>query len=283
MKDCMLSVGKIQIFGIRDGYFHLDGGAMFGVVPKSMWSKTCPADEENLIKLGLNCLLIRTPEALILVETGVGSYLKKNFYQYYGVERNPELSAELIRLGTSPDDIDFVVNTHLHFDHCGGNIKAEHDGTFVPAFPNALYIIQRCEWENAVNPCSRDRVSYVPHTFLPLQQAGCLQLVEGENEIHPGITVIPAAGHTAGHQCVKVSSEGETFLFLGDMVPSAAHTALPYIMSYDLFPTETYENKERFLMQAVSGGWIVAFSHEVNNFFGRIRLSGKRFVFESLK
>jgi len=282
MTDCSLLIGKIQIFGIRDGFFFLDGGAMFGVVPKVIWNKTCPADNDNLIKLGLNCLLIRTPETLVLVETGVGAHLKKKLYAYYAVDRNPELPAELNRLGIEPPDIDIVVNTHLHFDHCGGNITASEDGTFVPAYPNARYVIQRGEWENALHPCSRDRVSYVPHTFLPLEPSEHLQLVDGEDEIATGITVFPAAGHTAGHQCLKVESEGETFLFLGDMVPTAAHIALPYIMSYDLFPTETYENKERILQQAVTGDWIVAFSHEIEHFFGRVRRPGKRFIFEPL-
>jgi glyoxylase-like metal-dependent hydrolase (beta-lactamase superfamily II) len=277
-----LTLGRLKIHGLRDGFFYLDGGAMFGVVPKMLWQKMLPADEENRIKLGLNSLLVDTGEKRILVETGIGSSLRPKLAAYYSVERDPGLLGSLRQLGYEPDDIDFVINTHLHFDHCGGNTRKNEDGDFIPTFPNALYVIQKCEWETGNNPSARDKPSYIASTFLPLQEQDKLWLVEGETEILPGIEVVLAVGHTRCHQCVKINAPSQTVFFLGDMIPTSAHVGLPYIMSYDLYPMSTLESKERFLEQALQEDWIVAFNHDPDHYFGKIAKINDKYNFQPI-
>ncbi|MCJ7680898.1 MAG: MBL fold metallo-hydrolase [Candidatus Aminicenantes bacterium] len=278
----IIQMKDITVTGLRDGFFYLDGGAMFGVVPKVLWQKLMPADGDNRIRLGLNSLLIRTPDALILVETGIGTILKQKYYEFYSIQREPGLMGELHRLGVEPEDIDIVINTHLHFDHCGGNTVKNAHGEIVPAFPNARYIIQKGEWEAAVSPTPRDRASYLKQNFVPLAEAGVLQLIDGDTSITPGIDVVIAVGHTARHQCVRITDGDQTVFFLGDLVPTSAHVGLPYIMSYDLFPLDTLQTKERLYEKVSSRDWIVAFNHDPNLYFGHIRLMNQRFDFEPL-
>jgi glyoxylase-like metal-dependent hydrolase (beta-lactamase superfamily II) len=193
------------------------------------------------------------------------------------VEREPGLIGELEAMGMGCEDIDFVINTHLHFDHCGGNTFRSADGRFVPRFPKATYIIQKCEWEAGINPSGRDKPSYYDVYFAPLAEHKQVELVVGDREVVPGVEVVLAEGHTACHQCVKVVSGKQTLLFLGDMVPTSGHVGLPYIMSYDLFPQTTMETKERFLRQAVEEDWVVAFNHDPDLFFGRIFIQKRKF------
>jgi len=180
-----LTLNKFKICGLRDGFFSLDGGAMFGVIPKVLWEKKCPADEKNRIKVGLNSILIDNKKDLILVETGIGAQLKQKVYEYYSIQREPGLIASLQKLGVEPEDIDFVINTHLHFDHCGGNTFLNDKGEFVPTFPQAKYIIQKGEWDYAHHPSPRDEASYLSQFFLPLKEHGLLELVEGNTSISP--------------------------------------------------------------------------------------------------
>ncbi|TES86324.1 MAG: MBL fold metallo-hydrolase, partial [Candidatus Aminicenantes bacterium] len=257
-----ISLGKFEIYGLRDGFFFLDGGAMFGVVPKTLWEKKFPADEKNRIKLALNSILIKTAKELILVETGIGGDLDPKFYDYYSVERKPGLVLSLEKLGYQAEDIDLVVNTHLHFDHCGGNTSKNEKGEDAPTFPKARYIIQKGEWEDALHPSERDKASYLEQNFLPLERHGLLQLVDGNKEISEGVEVIVVPGHTSRHQCLKVSTGGKVFFFLGDLVPTSAHVGLSYIMSYDLFPQQTLENKREYFDQAIEEDWILAFNHD---------------------
>jgi glyoxylase-like metal-dependent hydrolase (beta-lactamase superfamily II) len=282
MTSDKLKLGEFDIWGIRDGYFYLDGGAMFGVVPKTLWEKKCPADSANRIKLALNSILIKTPAALVLVETGIGTKMDQKFSGIYCVQTEPGLLASLSKVGYKPEDIDIVVNTHLHFDHCGGNTIRNEAGAVVPAFPRARYIIQRGEWEAAINPNEREKSSYLPENFMPLKEHGHLELVEGNTMIAEGIEVVLAAGHTARHQCVKVRSQGKTLFYLGDMVPTASHIGLPYIMSYDLYPLDTLESRKRFYQQAIAEDWILAFVHDPAHFFGKVRKSEKKFEFQPL-
>ncbi len=274
-----LFLGKFKIYGLRDGFFYLDGGAMFGVVPKVLWQKKYPADKENRIKLGLNSLLIDTGRSLVLVETGAGADLKQKMVEYYSLERELGLIDALGNVGVGVDDIDYVINTHLHFDHCGGNTKKKESGEFVPVYSQAKYIIQKVEWKTALNPSARDKPSYLPQYFRPLKENGLLQLEEGISEVTRGVEVIPVSGHTAGHQCVKIYAEDQVIFFLGDLIPTSAHINLPYIMSYDLYPLETLKNKEIYLKQAVEEEWIIALNHDADYFFGRVALKNGKYIF----
>ena len=201
-----IALGQFEIHGLRDGFFRLDGGAMFGVVPKPLWEKKFPSDDQNRIKLALNSFLIQKSDLLILVETGIGSDLDQKIFKYYSVEREPGLVGALQRLGYQAEDINFVINTHLHFDHCGGSTHKNAEGEYVPTFPQAKYIIQKGEWGYALHPSERDRPSYLKENFLPLEKFGQLQLVDGNTEIAEGVEVRLVPGHTSRHQCVKVHS-----------------------------------------------------------------------------
>jgi len=277
-----ISLGQLDIYGLRDGFFFLDGGAMFGVVPKTLWEKKFPSDEKNRIKLALNSVLIKAAKELILVETGIGTDLEPRFYDYYSVERKPGLVLSLEKLGYKAEDINFVINTHLHFDHCGGNTYKDEKGDDVPTFPKARYIIQKGEWEYALNPSERDKPSYLEQNFLPLEKHKLLQLVDGDKEISEGVEVIVVPGHTSRHQCVKVSSEEKVFFFLGDLVPTSAHVGLSYIMSYDLSPQETLESKKRYFDKALEEDWILAFNHDPEHFFGKVKKVNNKYTFEPL-
>jgi glyoxylase-like metal-dependent hydrolase (beta-lactamase superfamily II) len=277
-----LRLGEFTVYGLRDGFFFLDGGAMFGVVPKTLWEKKCPADPHNRIKMGLNSILVKTPRALVLVETGIGPKLGRKLSGIYCVQREPGLLGALSGLGFKPEDIDFVINTHLHFDHCGGNTVIDEKGAVVPAFPRARYIIQRGEWEWATHPHERERTSYQPDNFRPLAEHGLLELVDGDAEVASGVDVVMAPGHTARHQSVKVRSGGKTLVYLGDLVPTSAHIGLAYGMSYDLDPLGNLETKKKVYEQAIAEDWILAFVHDPVYYFGRVKKSDTRYVFQPL-
>ncbi|MBA7492381.1 putative quorum-quenching lactonase YtnP [subsurface metagenome] len=272
---------NFEIHCLRDGFFHLDGGAMFGIVPKILWEKKCGADSKNRIKLGLNSMLINTRKELILVETGMGAEIDQKFFDFYSVERKPGLIASLQKLGFQAEDINFVINTHLHFDHCGGNTLRDEKGEFVPTFPKAKYIIQKGEWEYALNPSERDRESYLTQNFLPIEKHGLLQLMDGNAEISKGVEVLLVPGHTSHHQCVKVYSEGKVLFYLGDLVPTSAHVGLSYVMGYDLFPLDTIKSKKKIFEQAIEEDWILFFTHDPFYFFGKVKKIKNKFQFHT--
>lgn len=274
-----LEIGDIEIIRLVDGTFRVDGGAMFGVVPRTLWAKRAAPDAENRITLALNCFLIRTPEATVLVDTGVGPDVDRRYADFYSFERDPGLFGLLAGLGLGPDDIDIVVNSHLHFDHCGGNTLRTAAGRWAPAFPKARYVVQRGEWEQALHPIERDKPSYFPARLRPLGESKALSLLEGNAPVTPGVEAVLVPGHTAFHQGLKVVSGGRTFFFLGDAVPTAAHLDLPYIMSYDLYPVETYDNKKALLERAEAEGWFLAFSHDLHRPIGSLRRAGRHLDF----
>ena len=278
-----ITLGKFEIYGLRDGFFYLDGGAMFGVVPKPLWAKLFPADESNRIQMGLNSVLIRRDKELILVDTGIGSLIPPKFLEHYAIERTPDLLESLKDLGFSPEEITTVINTHLHFDHCGGNTYRDAEGNIVPTFSNAVYVIQKGEWKYAHNPHFRDRVSYFKDTFVPLKEHGQLRLVDGDTKITRGVFVDLMPGHTSFHQGVRVRSGEETLVFFGDMVPTSAHLGLGYIASYDLFPVTTLETKVTFFKKAVKENWIIAFDHDPMHYFGRVKKVKEKYIFEPLQ
>ena len=271
-----LPIGAIEIVRLLDGTFKVDGGAMFGVVPRTLWASRAAPDRENRITLALNCYLVRTPKATILLDTGVGPDAGRRYADFYSFDRRPGLLAALDELGIGPEDIDVVVNSHLHFDHCGGNTVKTDEGKWVPAFPRARYVVQRGEWEQALHPVERDRPSYRPAALKPLAEAGRLDLLDGDGPVAPGVEAVLVAGHTAVHQGVKVSSGAAAFFYAADAVPTAAHVDLDYIMSFDLFPAATFEAKKALLARAEAEAWALGFSHDLRVPFGRLRRVGKR-------
>jgi len=255
-----VKLGDLEFHIIVAGQLRLDGGAMFGVIPRTMWERKMPPDARHRITLAMNCLLIHTAGKCILVETGAGNKLDPKLREIYGVD-GPHLTDGLQKYGVRLEDVDIVINTHLHFDHCGGNTRVEND-KIVPAFPNATYIVQKGEVEHATRPNERDRASYFPENFAPLQAAGLFSLIEGDTVVAPGVELIRAPGHTADMQCVKLTGGGKTAFFFADLVPTTAHLPLPWIMGYDLYPMTTLENKKRWIPQVVREGWLALFAHD---------------------
>jgi len=274
-----MNVGDFKLYSLFDGYFGLDGGAMFGVVPKPLWEKTNPPDERNRIKLALRPLLIITPKERILIDTGIGDKYDQKFADRYRIERLDNLHNSLKNNGLDERDISMVILTHLHFDHCGGSTRNE-GGKIVPTFPNARYFVQEAEWNEALNPNRRSRASYLPENFLALKEAGQLELLNGSVEILPGIELIHTGGHTRGMQIVKISSGSQTALFWSDMIPTRGHIPVPYIMGYDLYPLDSMEQKEKLLRQAIAEGWISFLEHDPEVVAGRISSDNDKYRFD---
>jgi len=259
----MIDFGEFQLDLLNDGFFKLDGGAMFGVVPKVLWQKTNPPNEQNRILLGLTCWLIKSRQDVIVVDTGVGDLYDDKFRAIFEIERpTGGLIGDLQRRGLSPQDVTKVVLTHLHFDHCGGNCFQSDDGSMKPTFPNATYFFQKGEFDYAKNPDPRSKASYLPHNWEAVQSAGQLQLLDGDEQIVPGVSVQVTGGHTRDHQIVKVHADGRTACFLADLAPTSSHLRTPYVMGYDLYPKTTMEVKERVLRQALKENWLLFFQHD---------------------
>jgi glyoxylase-like metal-dependent hydrolase (beta-lactamase superfamily II) len=254
-------LGDMEVRYLRGGTFGLDGGAMFGVVPKPLWAQKSPPDDRNRIRLVANSLLVRTGGKIILIETGNGTKWNAKLRDIYAVEEGDPLMASLRNSGASPEQVDFVINTHLHFDHAGGNTRLAADRA-VPAFSNARYIVQRAEIEHALRPTERDHASYFPENVTPITDAGQWQPVEGNTEILPGISVERIPGHNANIQAVKLSGGGKTIVFIADLIPTRHHLPLPWIMAYDLYPMQTLETKRKWVADIVRNGWTVVFGHD---------------------
>jgi glyoxylase-like metal-dependent hydrolase (beta-lactamase superfamily II) len=275
-------LGRWRIHAIQAGGQRLDGGAMFGVVPKTLWERRIPADERNRIQLGMRCLLIEHEIGLVLIDTGAGNKENDKFYEIYGIENvgvpgPTRLEDGLRQLGVDRADIVLVINSHLHFDHAGGNTTRDADGKVCPTFPNARYVVQAGEYQYATHTNERTAGSYFPHNFVPLHEAGLFDFVDGEHEIIPGIRAIPTPGHTPHHHGLLVESEGERAFYIADLVPTAAHLPLPWIMGYDVEPLVTLETKRRILARAVSEDWLIVFEHDAVTAWSRIQHDGKSY------
>jgi len=257
-----LKLGDLEFHVVPDGHIYLDGGAMFGIVPKPLWEKKVPADSRNRIRLGLNCLLIRAGGKRILVETGAGGKWNAKLRDIYALD-GPFLEEGLREYAIAPGDIDIVVNTHLHFDHCGGNTQWEKDKA-VAVFPNARYVSRKGEFENAMHPNERTRATYFPENYAPMAETKQLQLIEEDTEIAPGVELICAPGHTADMMCVKLSGGGKTAFLLADLVPTRAHLPFAWGMGYDLFPLTVIENKRKWLPRIVREEWVALFVHDAD-------------------
>jgi glyoxylase-like metal-dependent hydrolase (beta-lactamase superfamily II) len=272
-----MQFGDYRVEIIPDTEFRLDGGAMFGVVPRNLWSRFCPPDDQNRIRLNMNCLYIEAGSERVLIETGIGEKWSDKQAAIYGIERQRSLGESLQAIaGCGPEDITIVVNTHLHFDHAGGNTALNEQGKAVPAFPNARYLVSRAEFTHAEAPTERDRASYLPDNWRPLQDAGQLELKEPNYEVMPGLRMETHPGHNRSMQCPRLARGSQTLFGFADLVPTRAHVQFAWIMGYDLFPVETLETKKRLLPQAAREGWQCLFYHDPDMPLARITLDDQK-------
>jgi glyoxylase-like metal-dependent hydrolase (beta-lactamase superfamily II) len=276
------TVGSLRIHALQAGLQQLDGGAMFGVVPKTLWERKIPADERNRIPLGMRCLLIEHPDGLVLIDSGAGNKENEKFYGIYGIENSPisgvgptQLESALGQAGFDPADVTLVINSHLHFDHAGGNTRKDAAGEVVASFPNARYVIRRGEWDWAHRTNERTSASYFPHNFDPLMAAGVVELVDSDADILPGVSLRRTPGHTPHHQGILIESGAERYFYLADLAPTTSHVPLPWIMGYDVEPLVTLETKRQLWAEAAREGWTMVFEHDSVNAFGRIVADGK--------
>ena len=293
-------LGRWTVHELQAGGQRLDGGAMFGVVPRTLWERRIAPDERNRIPLGMRCLLVEHESGLVLLDTGAGNKEDAKFYGIYGIENRAPvaaggdaggaaaddrafaqageptmLEAALAAAGFAPADVALVINTHLHFDHAGGNTTRTADGRVAPAFPNARYVVQAGEYGYATATNERTAASYFADNFVPLHEAGRLDLVDGEREVVAGIRLLPTPGHTPHHQSVLLDGGDGPALYAGDLVPTQWHVPLPWIMGYDVEPLVTLETKRRILGRAVAEEWLVVLEHDATVAAGRVRRDGK--------
>ncbi len=253
-----VSIGDFELSALSDGTYRLDGGAYFGVVPKTLWSKKVPADDNNRVLSGLNSVLVRTAEMNILIETGIGNKLPEKMAQIYG--QPAQLLDSLSVAGLAPEDIDIVINSHLHFDHCGWN-TVRRNGSVAPTFPKAKYYAQEGEWKHA-HENQRDGVSYFTANYDPLVESGQMQLLHGNQEIAPGISVEVFPGHTRDMQAILIQSSGKTACYISDLIPTSAHLDVNWVMAYDLYPMESIQSRKRFYSRAIPEKWLTMFTHD---------------------
>jgi len=273
------TLGDFELITLSDGFIGLDGGAMFGVVPRTLWEKRLPPDDSNRIPLGMRPLIVRTGKTNLIIDAGCGDKMDAKSAQIYKLDRRYHLDHAFAAAGLSPDDIDIVVASHLHFDHVGGFTKFGKDGSIVPRFPKAKYIAHRAEWEDATHPHERNRASYLQENFVPLKDAGVLTLVDDAAEIIPGVRYRRSGGHTANHQVVVIESGGRTAVFTADMYPTSVHIPDPWVMGYDLYPMDTLAFKRAFAREAVEREYLLFFEHDPSMAAGYLReKDGKRFV-----
>ncbi|MEZ5317634.1 MAG: MBL fold metallo-hydrolase [Vicinamibacterales bacterium] len=270
-----LTFGDLRVDSLSDGGFRLDGGAMFGVVPKPLWERRAPADERNRIRLGLRPLLVRGGGRVVLIDAGIGDKMSDRDADIYALDRERHLDHSLAAAGITARDVTHVVATHLHFDHCGG-FTTLMDGVLVPRFPNARYLVRRQEWEDATHPHERNRASYLQENFLPLAEAGVVDFHEADGELLPGISAVRTGGHTMHHELVRIESGGRVGVFVADLIPTTAHVDEPWIMGYDLYPMDTLMFKKRFLAEAIAGEYVIFFEHDPAVPAGIIRQDGRR-------
>lgn len=259
MNNTTRSFGDFELTILSDGFYVSDGGAFFGVVPKMLWQKKVKADESNRIYAGLNSVLVRTGKQNILIETGIGNKLSDKMKSLY--DPKEKLLENLHITGLAPEDIDIVINSHLHFDHCGWNTVYKN-GRAVATFPKAKYYVQEGEWRHACLQLERDRVSYISDNYDPLLSSGQMQFLNGATQITPGISVVVYPGHTRNLQAIFIRSGGQTACYISDLIPTTWHLNITWVMAYDLFPLETIENRKRYYKEALSQNWLTIFTHD---------------------
>jgi glyoxylase-like metal-dependent hydrolase (beta-lactamase superfamily II) len=273
-----VDLGDLQLTPLLDGYFRLDGGAMFGVVPKPLWEKRAAADERNRITLAMRPLLVRG-ERLMIIDAGAGDTMDPKSAGIYALDRAENLDVSLARAGVAAEAIEIVLASHLHFDHAGGFTCRDNDGMLRPRFPNARYLVNEGEWDDATHPHERNRASYMPHNFMPLQHGGVIDFTRGDERIMPGVRVRRTGGHTRCHQIVYIESGSRTAVFTADLMPTTAHVDEPWIMAYDLYPMETLAFKRHFVREAIDREYLIFFEHDPKIPAGIIReTNGKKHV-----
>jgi len=273
-----MKFGDYRVEVIPDCEFRLDGGAMFGVVPRNLWAKACPPDEQNRIRMNMNCLFIEGHGERILIDTGIGDKWSDKQRTMYGIDRQQSFAESLHAIaGVSPEEITIVINTHLHFDHAGGNTSLNKSGVASASFPNASYFVSRSEYEHAEAPTERDRASYLPDNWRPLKETGQLHLKESEYDVVPGLRMEAHAGHNRSMQCARLEQGSQTLFGFADLVPMRAHVPFPWIMGFDLYPVETLEAKKKLIPQAARENWTCLFYHDPDQPLGRIVEEDGRF------
>jgi len=273
-----MRLGALEVVPLCDGRFRLDGGAMFGVVPKPLWERRAPADERNRIRLAMRPLLIRG-ERTLLVDGGIGDKMDPKAVDIYAIDRSVSLRDGLSAEGLTEADIEIVLASHLHFDHAGGFTRRDAQGALVPVFPRARYVARAAEYEDAAHPHERNRASYLAENFVPLHDAGVLDLHQDDTEVMPGVRVVRTGGHTMHHQIIYVESEGSTAVFTADLIPTTAHIDSAWVMGYDLYPMDTFTFKRAFVREAIDREYLIFFEHDPDVAAGFIReANGRRFV-----
>ncbi len=267
------TLGDFELTICTDGTCLLDGGAMFGVVPKTMWEKRAPADAVNRILLGENTVIVRTGKHTVAIETGIGNKLSPKLQEIYGCQQL--LPQSLQAAGVRPEEIDIVINSHLHFDHCGWNTTKTTSGEVIPTFPNARYFAHRGEVEHGHLQLERDRISYISDNYDPLIATGQMTLLEANQEIVPGISVEMYPGHTAQLMAIHIDSCGQRATYISDLIPTSAHLDTTWVMGYDLYPLTCIEERKRFYQRAIPEKWLVLFTHDHHTPMGYVTLNDK--------
>jgi len=278
-----MNFGDFTVYPIEEGVFRLDGGQIFGIVPRALWQHLHEPDDMNRIVMGIHPLLVKTPDRLILLDTGIGENFNEKFREIYQIRKKPGLRDAIRNAGFSPEEIDTVINTHLHFDHAGGNTIQDQEGVFQSAFPHAHYYVSEKELYAAGHLNERTRGSYRENHYRPLEKAGRIRPVKGELEILPGVVIFPTPGHTAGHQSVRLESGGATFIFTGDFIPMSAHLSPAYIAGIDLYPLETLKGKKKFLEKAARDRWILYLYHDPRVKAGYVKKKNGAFALERIE
>lgn len=273
------TLGPFELYTIETGDFRLDGGAMFGVVPKTLWSRQLPADDKNRIPMTMRCLLIKSNNTgkTYLIDNGSGTKFNEKMEKIYDLDYSDKnLEKSLSEHGFSKDDITDIIFTHLHFDHCGGTSYYDENDELQLTFPNANYHVVKSHWENALNPNKREQASFFAENLEPVRDSGKLNLVDENHEYETGLSAIPANGHTVGQQLPKIESDGKILVFVADLIPTHVHVPLPWVMGYDMYPVQTLHEKEAFLKSAAEHNWYLYLEHDSQNEIITVKEDGKR-------
>ncbi len=277
-----MKFGSFEIIPFVEQSFKLDGGSMFGVVPKKIWGRMVSSDENNMIAMDTNLFVVKAHGKNILLDTGFGDAITENETKMYSVTKESNIETGLQKIGLSPDDIDIVFLTHLHTDHAGGTVKLEGD-SFIPRFKNARYYTQQIEWNDAMNPNERTAAVYISERLKTMETAGQLEILDGDTEILPGIKAVVTAGHTPGHQGIEMTSDGITVVYYADIVPSSYHVRVPYVAAVDLDPVTTMDVKRRLVKFLLEGEKYIVFDHDIDIKIGRLRQDGKKVLVDKVE